>query len=381
MKLLHAISTVDPAGGGPIEGIKQLSRVMRRLGHEVDVLSMDRPDALFLGHVGTRVHALGPAVGKYALSPRTIPWLREHGREYDSVIVNGLWQFNGLATLLSRKYLGGPYLVYPHGMLDPWFKHTYPLKHLKKWLYWPWADYRLLKHAKAVLFTSQQELEDAARSFWLYRCNGRVVNYGTPGPDDAAERHLAAFSDAVPALRGTRFLLFLGRLHPKKGCDLLIEAFGRVANLDPAMQLAVVGPDQVGIRRDLERRARGAGVFNRIHFIQMLSGDAKWGALRAADAFALTSHQENFGIAVAEATACGTPVLISDKVNIYREIVRDSAGFAEPDTAEGAERLLRRWLELPQEERAVMRIRARQSFERRFNIEAAAESLIAAILE
>jgi glycosyltransferase involved in cell wall biosynthesis len=108
----------------------------------------------------------------------------------------------------------------------------------------------------------------------------------------------------------------------------------------------------------------------------MLQGDLKWGAFYSSDAFVLPSHQENFGVAVAEALGCGLPVLISDKVNIWREVQEDGAGIVEPDTAEGTQRGLRRWLGLDRAARAAMRERALSCFGRRFTAHAMASSLL-----
>jgi glycosyltransferase involved in cell wall biosynthesis len=202
------------------------------------------------------------------------------------------------------------------------------------------------------------------------------VSYGTPGPgnaDPAAQRD--AFLRKFPHLRNQRLLLFLGRIHPKKGCDLLIDAFAAVAQRDPTLHLVMAGPDSVNLQPGLARRAAELGV-TRITWAGMLSGDLKWGAFRAAEAFVLPSHQENFGIAVAEALACRLPVLISDKVNIWREIKQDRAGFVAEDSASGTVGLLQQWLDLDAPERLAMAQEAEQSFQRRFHIEAAARSLL-----
>jgi glycosyltransferase involved in cell wall biosynthesis len=108
----------------------------------------------------------------------------------------------------------------------------------------------------------------------------------------------------------------------------------------------------------------------------MLQGDRKWGAYHAAEVFMLPSHQENFGIVVAEALACSVPVLISDKVNIWREIETDRCGLVGPDTVAGTVDLLTRWLALPGEERLQMGRNARDSFARRFEVHEAARSLL-----
>jgi glycosyltransferase involved in cell wall biosynthesis len=176
------------------------------------------------------------------------------------------------------------------------------------------------------------------------------------------------FEAACPAVRGKSFILFLGRLHEKKGCDLLIEAFAQSASSYPETHLVMAGPGDRGYQAMLGSLAARSGVGARVHFPGMLQGDAKWGAFYAAEVFSLPSHQENFGVAVAEALACGTPVLISNKVNIWREIADEEAGFVDEDTVDGASRLLRQWRETPPDRRLAMAAKCRSTFERRFDI-------------
>jgi glycosyltransferase involved in cell wall biosynthesis len=110
-------------------------------------------------------------------------------------------------------------------------------------------------------------------------------------------------------------------------------------------------------------------------------GESKWGALAAAEVFALPSHQENFGIAVAEALACGTPVLISDKVNIWREVAEERAGLVASDTAEGMAQMLRDWSALNAGERNAFSQHARHGFQRHFDIRVCAEAVLDAVRE
>jgi len=263
-------------------------------------------------------------------------------------------------------------------MLDPWFKRSYPLKHLKKLLYWPWGEYRVLRDAAAVLFTSEEERRLARESFALYRCNEKVVNYGTAAPANP-EGAREKFFEAFPHLRQQAFLLFLGRLHEKKGCELLIEAFAQLRNLSGSpSHLVMAGPcSDDGYLRRLQQLSAAMG--DSIIFPGMLTGDMKWGALSAAEAFALPSHQENFGIAVAEALACGTPVLISNKINIWREIEADGAGLVANDDLAGTADLLKRWTSTAVDARAAMRENARKCFAARFEIERATDSLLSVI--
>ena len=378
MRILHVINTVDPACGGPIEGVRQLSAVNRRFGHQVEIVSVDSPDRPFLNDYELPVHAMGPGSLKYSYCSRLAPWLRANAGKYDIVVVNGIWQYHSFATW---RVLRGrvPYVVFTHGMLDPWFKKRYPLKHLKKMLYWPWADYRVLRDADAVLFTCEEERVLARQSFALYRCNEIVVNYGTAGATGDPQMEVEGFYAAHPELRGKRLALFMGRLHEKKGCDLLIEAFARELAADPNWRLVMCGPDQVGWQAMLMQMAERLRVGGRITWAGMVHGARKWGALRAAEIFVLPSHQENFGISVAEALACGTPTLISNKVNIWREVEKGGAGIVAEDDLPGTCALLKQWFELTPDQKLAMRGRARECFLREFEVNGAARALISTL--
>jgi len=381
MRILHSIRSVNPAGGGPIEAVKQLAAVNGRAGHVIEVMSLDCPDDPWVKDFPLPCHAMGPAKGSFGYSGRLVAWLREPRRDYDAVVVDGIWQYNAFGVWRALRGTDTPYFVFTHGMLDPWFKRTYPLKHFKKWLYWPWGDYRVLRDARAVFFTCEEERLLARQSFWLYRCNERIVTLGTAGPgrgDPDAQR--SAFLERFPQTRDKACLLFLGRVHIKKGTDLLLEAFAELLREPKSgtdrQHLVIAGPDDHAYAQEMKALAVRLGIQEYVTWTGMLSGDLKWGAFYHAEAFVLPSHQENFGIAVAEALACGRPVLISDKVNIWREIAEDRAGLVENDDRAGATRLLRNWMEMSVTAKAEMGQRAADCFARRFHIEASARSLI-----
>ena len=379
MRILHSVSSVNPAGGGPIEGIKRLGEILPSRGSISEIVSLDPPNARWVQECPLKVHAMGPAIGKYGYTRRLIPWLLSHAAKFDIVVIDGIWQYSSFGTARALKRLGRPYVVFTHGMLDPWFKSEYPLKHLKKWAYWPWGEYRVLRDARAVLFTCEEEKLLARQSFWLYRAHEEVVAFGTADPLSAGADKREAFFRKAPHLRNKRFLLFLGRIHPKKGCDTLIQAFARVAEVAGELELVFVGPDSTQWRSNLERLALTQGVSDRLTWLSALDGDAKWGAFHAAEAFVLPSHQENFGIAVAEALGCGLPVLITNKVNIWREIRSSGAGLVDADSIEGVTNLLLSWIGMDLNERVRMGRNARACFLAHFEIGGAVDSLLAVI--
>ncbi len=375
MKILQIVQTLDPKIGGVAPAVLALSRGLARRGHKIDIVTLDETGVVSNNDVDLTIHSLGPGLTSYRYSSALTNWLRQHAAGYDRVIVNGLWQHLSFAAWRQFAESSTPYYVFPHGMLDPWFKKTFPLKHLKKWLYWPWAEYRVLRDAAAVIFTSEEERVQARKSFWLYRCRERVSPLGIEAPSisaNAGEKFLAQY----PQLRNTKILLFLGRLHPKKGCDMLIDALPR----DSDISLVLAGPDQIGWAEALRAKV-DVDLAERVVFTGMLEGELKQGAFAAADAFVLPSHQENFGMSVVEALAASLPVLISDRVNIWREIQLDNAGYVESDDLPGTKKLIERWARTPMAERDTMRNNARQCFVQRFQIERAVDSLLSILHE
>ncbi len=367
MRVLHVIRSLHPEYGGPAQLVRCIVAAGPRLGWQGEVACLDLPDQPFLKELRFPAHALGQNSSTYGYSSRWVPWMQANIDRFDGVVVHGIWQYQSWGTwraIHGRK----PYVLFPHGMLDPWFKRTYPLKHVKKWLYWHLAERKVVRDANSILFTCETEKRLAPQSFRMPPWHAAVVPYGAEMPNGDPEQQRDAFYRHCPAVRGRRFFLYLGRIHPKKGCDLLIDAFLAVAAQHPEIDLVMAGPD-AGMRAGLEARVRQAGLPHRVHWPGLITGDAKWGAFYAGEAFVLPSHQENFGIAVAEALACSRPVLISDQVNIWPEIETDNAGLVAPDTVEGTRQLLERWLALPPEEQAQRRTSARACFEARYNLD------------
>lgn len=388
MRLLHVTRSLSIASGGTAEAVRSLCCGLAEEGahNEVAVLDPKSEEGTSMA-LPCEVHWLGTRVGGYGYSPVMSPWLREHLGSYDAVVVHGLWQYGGLAVrnAVRAKGRGGPpYFVFPHGMLDPWFKHQHPLKHLKKWLYWPWGEYRVLRDARGVLFTSETERDMARQSFGLYRCHEMVAPLGISAPELEETRQLECLYGAFPELRGKRFLLFLGRIHPKKGLDLLVGAFAALKAQEKAaadLHLVIAGAaagsgDAQKHESDIREQVIRSGLSDSVTFTGLITGDSKWGALLGCEAFVLPSHQENFGISVVEALACGRPVLISDKVNIWHEIIDDGAGISGSDTEAETLGMLTRWALMSVSQRQAMRQQARASFERRFELQSAARHLI-----
>jgi len=365
MRILHIVGTLSPAAGGPTEAIRLL---IQHAPPNVtcEVATLDSPTAEFLSEPQTfPVHALGTTPARW-YSPHLMPWLRQNRHRFDGIVVHGLWEFTGLAARLAAPQT--PRLVFPHGMLDPYFRRAAPAKHLRKQLYWLLAEFWNLRSATRVLFTTTRERSLSAHTFFPSRWTSALVPLGTEAPPPTS---LEAFHQRCPAARNQRFLLFLGRIDPKKGCDLLMRAFRDAAPSD--LHLVMAGPDPTDWQAHLHSLAGPAA--SRILWPGLLQGESKHAALAACEAFILPSHQENFGIAVVEALAHGKPVLLSDQVNISADIRADGCGFIQPDTYEGTLTLLNAWIASTTSQREEMSRRAETSFATRYDIRQNAAAL------
>ena len=375
VRFLHVIPSVDRKAGGTVEALCQIASLHQELGHTIEVASLDRPGSPHRNHLPFPVHELGPGIFSYGFTPKFTSWLRRHGPRFDAAIIHGLWQYPGHA---ARVALAGrvPYFVYTHGMLDPWFNRRFPLKHIKKTIYWHACMRRDLDESAGVIFTCQKELERSISAFFPFQWKGIVAPLGIAEPSADSAAQISAAQSHFPRLKDRRFLLFLGRIHPKKGCDLLLRAFASVCRVNSELMLVMAGPGDPAYVSSLHRIVVREKIEDRVVWAGMVAGALKWGLLRSAEAFVLPSHQENFAIATIEAMAVNTPVLISDKVQIWPEVLRSGAGLVEPDTLEGTGSLLRSWLSLPENERDRMGRAGLACYRERYTIDHTGRALL-----
>tara|TARA_B110000285_G_scaffold235566_1_gene318135 strand:- start:9354 stop:10505 length:1152 start_codon:yes stop_codon:yes gene_type:complete len=379
MKILHVITSIDPKTGGTAEAVIRSSQIIVELGHEVEVASIDSQQCEeHVEHFPWKTHCLGPGgVGSFHYSRPFRQWLLNNVSRFDVVIIHGLWQHTGFAARQACRQTDVPYFVYTHGMLDPWFNKTYPLKKIKKYLYWRWGEYRVLRDAQAVLFTCEEERNLARTSFSPYKVHEQVVGLGTSAPEFDLDQALAD-SRAQPKPWAQRpYFLFMSRIQEKKGLDLLVAAYAKLRSNDPTIpELVIAGPIQ---QQEYADKIKTNYTQDGIHWIGTLSGIEKWQALAAAEAMTLVSHQENFGIVIAEALAVGTPVLISNKINIWREIEQGGAGLVANDSIEGAQKILGDWLSQSTEARQHMVAATTTTFQEHFEIQRSTQRLITCI--
>lgn len=377
---------MDPINGGPCQGIRNSIPEQEICGVESEVLCFDAPDANFLKHDKFLIHAIGPAIGPYAYCSGLRFWLKENLLRFDVVIIHGLWLYNSFGTYLVWKSLKKQqhkvpklYLM-PHGMLDPYFQEApdRKLKAIRNRIFWRFLERKVVNGVDGLLFTCEEELLLARKSFSTYHPKNEInIGYGIQIPPKPTSSNLSKFHEKCPDLISRSYWLFLSRIHSKKGVDILISAYLRLKQESfDIPDLVIAGP---GLNTLFGSRLKKLAVGSSIHFPGMLEGAEKWGAFSGCEAFILPSHQENFGIAVVEAMACGKPVLISNQINIWREIEKANAGLICQDNEDGILAMLKYWTNEAPNSKKMMGERAALVFQKNYAMDKAAERMIACV--
>lgn len=386
MNILRIIASMDPAMGGPCQGIRNSIPALKELGVNNEVVCFDTSDSDFLKDDEFKVHALGPAVGPYSYCSGYSKWLQNNLIRFDVLIIHGVWLYNSYGTFrvwkeLKRKGEKVPSIfMMPHGMLDPYFQKSKErkLKAIRNSLFWHLFEKRVVNGSNGILFTCEMELLLARETFKDYHPRTELnIGYGIQAPPVLKRCQKGEFYSKCPEVIDRPYWLFLSRIHSKKGVDLLIKAYYRIKEkFDSVPDLVIAGP---GIDTGFGRQIRSMGADSQIHFPGMLTGAAKWEAFYDAQAFVLPSHQENFGIAVVEALACATPVIISKKVNIWKEIISGKGGVICDDTEEGIYNALIEWKKIPKEEKKNLSTNASQIYRSHFTVETAARKMVSSL--
>jgi len=335
-KTLHVVCHLDPKYGGTSTSVPGLAEALARTKrYTATVLGLCEPHESYdqQGTVeGYFVRAL--PFGKVR------PWadwllscqLRGFIAEADVVLIHGLWRQHCWVTGKLASELGKPLVVSAHGMLEAWaLRH----KRIRKYLYSAIVERRNLRRAACLRALTLGEAEDYRR--YGLRAPVAVIPNGIEVPNALDPE---SFWSHYPGLRGRRVILFLGRLHYKKGLDVLCRAWAIVARKHADAHLVLAGPDWEGTRCALERLIGELGLEDTVTFTGVLKGKLKWGALAASESFVLPSYSEGFSVATLEAMAAGKPVIISRQC-YFPEVAREGCGWViEPCEKDLADALL-----------------------------------------
>lgn len=340
MKILHVIGSLAARHGGPSKACVEMARALVNRGNKVDIFTTDQDGPTNRLNVPMNVPINKGGVNIYYFRAQTLRgwqcvsyslWraLRGSVYEYDIVHIHSLYLFHNMAAAYYCRKYGVPYLIRPCGALDP---YLYRRHRWRKEICDMLFENRDIRNAAAIHFTTEEEKQLA-----------QPFVYGTLGVVAPLGLHLAeydnlpihgTFRSAYPEIGDKKIILFFSRINFKKGLDILIDAFAKVVESRDDVHLVLAGPDNEGYGNKVKAWAEAKGIEKEITFTGMLKGEMKLAALHESTMFVLPSYTENFGISVIEAMACGLPVVISDKVNIWREVEDTGAGLIAPCDAE-----------------------------------------------
>jgi len=370
MLIIHAIATLDPAAGGPPRTSLGLASAQAELGHEVHMVAYRGPSGERVGlesdagagrpdSAGQVVmHELPlPRAGERFLARAVRAVFRELLPRADVLHLHGVWESIIRTGAAEARRLGKPYVVAPHGMLDRW---SLAQRKWKKRIALALGYRSMLEGAAFIHGLNTDEVRLLAPLHLT--CPVRIIPNGVFPEPFASLPPKGTFRRSQPELADAPFVLFLSRLHYKKGLDHLARAFELLADKVPDLRLVVAGPDD-GARADFEARVARAGLTGRTHVVGPLYGTAKLAALVDAAAFCLPSRQEGLSVAILEAMACGTPVVISESCH-FPEVGEAGAGLAVPLDAEAVARALLRVLSEPGEAARMGQAGRKLTFER-----------------
>ena len=292
LRSLHIVSSLRLSAGGPTQSITQLCEALNRLGAPAEIATVDCSDPIpWQGTTPIRTFpsAFPKRLGR---SPGLQLFLDQETRNFDIIHVHGLWQWPGLYARRAADRAGLPLFISPRGMAQPWaLKQGVAQKRLA-WILWERNNLKA-----AAMFHAASPAEAASlRKLGVAQPIAIVPNgqaFPSPPPSFPTER---------------RRLVFLSRLHPSKGVDLLLNAWGRVSPDYPEWDLVLAVPADSSHSRKYARLSQELGL-SRISMPGPIYGEEKWTLLRSADVVVLPSHSENFGNVIAEAFSQGVPVI------------------------------------------------------------------------
>ena len=381
MKILHCVASLAPRHGGPTVAVLGMVRAQREQGIDAVILSSDDdvgghlevPLRQWIEHEGVPVLVLRRVTARqhtlvgFTYTPEYPAWLREHLHEYDFVHVHTVFSHPANAAMRACRKAGVPYCVRPLGQLCHW---SLQQRRLVKQLQLALFTRRNIDAARFIHCTSDMEVSETASEGFRSPCevlpHGIVMPPRLPDARESLRNFLA-----VPADRPV--LVFMSRVHPKKGIELLLEA---AAALREPFELVIVGTGDADYVASLKRQV-AKSLVEHVHWLGFKEGDDKWRVLQGADLFVLPSHSENFGIAVLEAIACGLPVVISDQVALQDEVKKHQLGRVVPLEVKSLTKAISGLLSAPAE-RAAISARAATTAAEHFSWQAAARRLISA---
>lgn len=335
---LHIIPSLDPKTGGPAAEIQALIPALEARGISNEVACSSISGTKITEGPKVPVHEFAALEPFYRFSPALFLWGIKNISRFKVIIIHGLWQFPTscyLLWMMAFCFMKRPFPIFyvkPHGMLDPWFQKSPSrrLKAIRNFLFWHLIERWCVNSCNGLLFGCRKEMALAWKTFHFYRPKSQIkIGYFVKPAPKKNKRSIKIFRKRLSIHEGEEYLLFLSRIDPKKGLHLLIPAFAEALTTGITLPILVMaGPGwESPYGKKIQVMASEFLPKNSYRIVNSLSGDQKWAAFYGCLTFILPSQQENFGIAVVEALSCNRPVIITNQVNIWREIKKENAGI------------------------------------------------------
>lgn len=360
---LHVVSHLDPKYGGLSSVVPQLNAAIASLGqYSVQLAGFCQPGEHFVPKQASRVAVEHLPLGRreWMINSEWKDLFRRLLASSLGVHVHGLWQQSSAVAAPLARNTGKPYLISAHGMLESWALRS---KRWKKSLYMALVERANLQGATCLHALTQSECEDYRR-LGLHNPVAVIPN-GVEVPTYVSEHK---FLDQFPNLRGKRLILFLGRIHFKKGLDILCQAWARLHAQWPETQLVLAGPDFEGTQAQIEQLIADLHLSRRVTFTGMLAGELKWSALAASEVFVLPSYSEGLSVSVLEAMGAARPVIITENCHLP-EVAHHGCGWVIQPNVDELQAALSESLRLSSTEREELGGRGKQLVASRYSWE------------
>lgn len=368
MKVLHVIPSVSLAHGGPSVAIRSFARALTAEGVALTILTTDNngPTLRYASHsppafdrTDAQIVVCPQTIEPYKVSLKARQWMRANVRGFDLIHTHALFSYLPTIAALEARRAGKPYVVRPLGTLGSYGTSSQASLLKRLWLHY--IDAPIVERAQVVHCTSNAEADDVQRV--VPSANVEVI----PLAVDCMQPPTREARELLPRLN-SRVILYCGRLHRKKNVELLLRSFAQILRTDANVSLLIAGAGESAYVASLKSLAEALGVHERVVWVGHVEGETKAAAFSVANVFALTSHEENFGIAVAEALAAGLPCVLTRGVALADEVMTAGAGaVVSDDPGEIAQQLSRFLLDAGLRESAIRaaRVLAESKFSER----------------
>lgn len=334
MKVLHVIPAVAPSYGGPSQAVLDMCRALIVEGVEAEIATTNSDGCKDLNvtlqqridHKGVPTYFFSRSLKtEYKFSLPFAQWLKRNLKNYNLLHIHSVFCYpTAIAAYYARKF-GIPYIICPAGILENWPMHQH---RFRKWLYLQLVEKKSLDGALAIHCTSEKEKNSIEQFDFKPPAVVIPLSVSVAFQYQAIEK--GRFRKKFPQIGQRKLIVFLSRIHKKKGLELLIEALASLKKNQNNFFLVIAGSGNERYLKTLKDKIARYDLNSQILFTGHLGGEEKYALLRDADLFVLSSYQENFGIAVAEALQMGVPVIVSDQVALCKEIESSEAGMVVP---------------------------------------------------